>query len=365
MDNPSRDPIYVTRTSLPDIKEYSELLQRMFTTRQLTNNGEFARSLEERLQTWLGVPHVAMCANGTLALQLGLHVGGLAGKEVITTPFTYAATLTSLLWEGCNVVFADIEEETCCLDPRSVASKLTPETAGVLAVHTYGNACDVEAFEQMGRAEDLLIFYDAAHAFGSIYKGRSLLDYGDIAACSTHATKIFHTGEGGFLVSHDIVDHEAFLAMRACGHFGDSHVRPGINAKLSELHAAMGCCLLDKTPANIEARKQVSSHYDAMLPSGKLRRMHSRAGLTYNYAYYPVILETERALNQVVARLRQHNIYPRRYFFPALNTLPYLKAKQPCPIAESVSRRVLCLPLYADLEESTVETIADVFRKTL
>lgn len=365
MDNPSESPVYVTRALLPDFEQYSALLRQMFAACQLTNHGEFAQSLEKRLQSRLDVPYVALCANGTLALQLGLHVGGLAGKEVVTTPFTYAATLTSLLWEGCKVVFADIEEETCCLDPKSVLNKLTPETAGVLPVHAYGNACDVEAFEEMGRAEDVLIFYDAAHAFGSTYKGRSLLDYGHMAACSTHATKIFHTAEGGFFVSHEQADHEAFVAMRACGHFNDTHIRPGINAKLSELHAAMGCCLLDQTPANMEARKKVSLHYDDVLPMHKLRRLRPRDGQTYNYAYYPVILETERALEQVVAKLRRRNIHPRRYFFPAVNTLPYLKEVQPCPIAESISRRALCLPLFAEMEEKTVETIADIFRQTL
>jgi dTDP-4-amino-4,6-dideoxygalactose transaminase len=349
----------------PDAREYNSYLERILASRHMTNHGSCVKQLEKRLASWLNIPHLACCANGTLALQLGLHAVGLAGKEVVTTPFSYVATLSALLWEGCTVIFADIDEEDCCLDPKSVADRLTPDTAGILPVHVYGNVCDVETFDALAKAHALTLLYDAAQAFGSEYRGRSVLDYGDCSACSTHATKIFHTVEGGFLAGRNGTDIESFTIMRACGHWDDNHIRPGINAKLSELHAAMGLCLLDKVADNIAARKKVSLRYDALLPREKLRRPRLRDALTYNYAYYPVIFESEGLRQQAMSQLGRENIHPRRYFFPALNTLHYLKRKQSCPVAESVARRVLCLPLFAEMEEESVALTAKILTQVV
>jgi dTDP-4-amino-4,6-dideoxygalactose transaminase len=262
-------------------------------------------------------------------------------------------------------VFADIDEETLCLDPKSVSDRLDPDIAGLLPVHIYGNICDVDALSRLARGGSLRIFYDAAQCFGSEFRGRSVLDYGDCAACSFHATKVFHTVEGGGLVMHSGEEGEAFSLMRACGHTGDTHVRPGINAKLSELHAAMGLCLLDRVKENIAGREKAGAMYNALLPARGLRRPLLREGLKYNFAYYPVIFEAESITLRVMERLNRENIFPRRYFYPALNTLPYLKATQPCPVAESLSRRVLCLPLYADMEEEVAEKVARTVRQNL
>ncbi|MDL2207256.1 DegT/DnrJ/EryC1/StrS family aminotransferase [Desulfovibrio sp. OttesenSCG-928-M16] len=365
MSPPENDPLYVTRSIAPPVEEYAVCVDRIFSSRYFTNNGEFVRTLEQGLEKRLGVPHVATCANGTLALQLGLHAAGLAGRQVITTPFSYVASLSALLWEGCEVIFADIDEETCCLDPQCVADRMTEDTAGILAVHIYGNVCDVEAFEALGQSTGVPILYDAAQAFGSFYRGKSALAYGDFATCSTHATKVFHTVEGGFFVCHTQKAFDTFSLMRACGHVGDRHILPGINAKLSELHAAMGCCLLDRYTENIAARKHVSQMYDSLLPSGGLRRPTLRHGLDWNYGYYPVIFDTQGALQRALKRMNELNIYPRRYFYPALNTLAYLRHTDSCPVAESLSLRALCLPLYAELEERDVERIAGIIRQSL
>ncbi|MDR2123638.1 MAG: DegT/DnrJ/EryC1/StrS family aminotransferase [Desulfovibrio sp.] len=350
---------------VPDFATYAQYVEDMLASRHLTNAGVCVLQLESKLEAYLRVPYFGLCANGTLALQIGLHVAGLAGKEVVTTPFSYVATLSALLWERCSVVFADIDEETLCLDPASVSGRITPRTAGLVPVHIYGNICDVEALSAVAGQNGLRILYDAAQSFGSLFAGRSLLDFGDYAACSFHATKVFHTVEGGGLVMRVRKDRDAFSLLRACGHYGDTHVRPGLNAKLSEPHAAMGLCLLERAADNIAGREKVSRMYDDLLPPERLRRPALRPGLTYNYAYYPVIFDSETLLLRVQERLNRENIFPRRYFYPALNTLPYLDKRQSCPVAESLAPRVLCLPLYAELEEKTAARIARIIRQEL
>ena len=321
--------------------------------------------LEQRLTDLLAVPHLALCANGTLALQLALRASGLAGKEVVVTAFSYAATVSALLWEGCTPIFADIDEDTLCLSPADAARRIGPNTAGILPVHLYGNACDVEGIGTLAKDAGLITLYDAAQAFGSSLNGHSLPSFGDYATCSFHATKIFHTVEGGCVVTHDKSAADKLRLMRACGHVGDTHIMPGTNAKLSEMHAAMGLSLIDRVQESIAARGRVAQIYDALLPvGGALRRPTLHPGLTHNHAYYPVVFESEAVVLRVMDTLQQENIHPRRYFYPALNTLPYLPDRQSCPTAESVARRVLCLPLYAELEERTVERIVQIILGT-
>ena len=361
----AQEPIYVTRSILPDQEEYNACTERIFATRHLTNHGACVNELEARLSACLNVPHLALCANGTLALQLALRAASLAGKEVVTTPFSYAATVSALLWEGCTPVFADIDEETLCLNPQTLSERITSATTGVLPVHIYGNICDVDALETVAREAGLAVVYDAAQCFGSSYNARSVLDYGDFSACSFHATKVFHTAEGGCVVSRTQEGLEMLRLMRACGHYGDRHVCLGTNAKLSELHAAVGLCLLDSFGGNINGRRKVSQIYDTLLSTRGLRRPVLREGLTYNHAYYPVIFDTEKSLLRVVANLNRENIFPRRYFYPALNTLPYLPRHQPCPVAESVAKRALCLPLYRELSETDVERICAIVHRSI
>jgi dTDP-4-amino-4,6-dideoxygalactose transaminase len=357
--------IFVTKAFMPAKEEFLKYVEKIFSSRSLTNQGELARELEDRLAAYLKTPHVLACANGTLALMMGLRLAALGGKKVVTTPFTYVATLSAIMWEGCIPVFADIDPETLCLSPESLREclKLHPDVAGVVPVHIFGNACDVQAIEAICREHGIVCLYDAAQTFGASYGGRSLLAYGDYSICSFHATKVFHAVEGGCLVVHSQEDKHQAVLLRAFGHLGDEHYSLGFNAKLSELHAAMGLCLLDKAADNIAKRKAVSALYDAALPKRGLRRPALRPGLVYNYAYYPVIFDSEEVLLRVRDALRRENIFPRRYFFPALNTLPYLPAReQSCPVAESVARRVLCLPLYGELEERAVAKIAAIIK---
>ena len=360
-----REPVHVTRALLPSFEDYTYLLEQVFATRHLTNHGALSIRLEKELAAWLGVNFLALCANGTLALQLALRLAGLAGQKIITTPFSYVATVSALLWEGCTPVFADIDEETLCLDPKAAAAKIEADIAGILPVHVYGNICDVDALERLAADSGLRLLYDAAQCFGGLFRDRSVLDYGEWAIGSLHATKVFHTVEGGYVVCPSRKDLEKLRHMRACGHRGDEHFMLGLNAKLSELHAAMGLCLLGKVTDNIAGRKKVSALYDALLPERGLRRPKLRPGLVYNHAYYPVIFDSEKILLRVAGALKRENIFPRRYFCPALNTLPYLPERQACPVAESLAPRVLCLPLYTELEERDVERIAHLITLSL
>lgn len=359
------EPVSVTRAILPEPAAYITCLEAIFSSRRLTNHGAYVLQLEQELSACLGLPHLALCANGTLALQLAVRVAGMSGKKVITTPFSYVATVSALLAEGCEPVFADIDEESLCLDPAALSAMDLSDAGGILPVHVYGNICDVDALGKAAGALGLPVAYDASHCFGGLFRGRSILAYGEYATCSFHATKVFHTVEGGCVVARAPEETRTLRLLRACGHNGDTHVMPGLNAKMSELHAAMGVCLLGTLADNIAGRKRVSLMYDALLPAEGLRRPRLREGLEYNYAYYPVIFDDESTLLRTMKRLERENIFPRRYFYPALNTLPYLRRTQSCPVAESAARRALCLPLYAELGEAHVERIATVIRRAL
>lgn len=362
-DTTLQEDIYVTQAVLPSPDVYSRYLDAIFTSRQLTNEGKYATQLERELAHTFGVPSVSLCTNGTLALQMAIRLKNLQGKEVITTPFTYVATASALLWENCTPIFADIDEESLCLSPQTAAKAVTETTAGILPVHIYGNACDTDAFEALARERGLACIYDAAQAVGCVYKGKSLAAYGDVATLSLHATKVFHTVEGGAVITHDKGARDQISLLRAFGHRGDDHKQLGINAKLSELHAVMGLALLPELAANIAGRKRVSAMYDAHLPTTGLRKPALRQGLDYNYAYYPVIFDDQQRMTRTIAALNEQRIFPRRYFYPALNTLPYMPQRPPCPVAESLAKRVLCLPLYAALDETAVARIASLIRR--
>lgn len=363
-------PVTITRSFLPPREEFERQVSRIFTSGQLTNRGPLNVELTLRLKDWLGLDFICTVSNGTLALMLALRQAGLSGKKVITTPFSYVATVSALLWEGCTPIFADIEPGSLCLSPEAleVALRAHPDVAGVVPVHVYGNACDVEAIADLCGQYGLCCVYDAAHAFGSRYHGRSLLDYGDFAACSFHATKLFHTAEGGCIVSHSPDAEHTSELLHAFGHLGDEHLTPGINAKLSELHAAMGLAVLPHMKAIMDGRNNVCRLYESCLPQKGLARPVLREGLEYNHAYFPVLLPSEEYLLRVKNGLEAERIYPRRYFYPYLPELPYLAGESrrcSCPVAESAVRRVLCLPLHVSLEEHTVRRIATIITREL
>ena len=364
-----KERVNVTRATLPPLEEYTQKLAEIFASRQLTNQSENARELERRLSGFLDSPTLLACANGTLALQLAIRHLGLSGRKVITTPFTYVATVSALLWEGCEPVFADIDPGTFCLDPESVRAKLAEhsDAAGILPVHVFGNAADVKAIGEIAAEHDLKVLYDAAHAFGSRLDGRSLFGYGDAATGSFHSTKLFHTVEGGCVATGDAADSGPLQLLRAFGHVNDNHYCLGINAKMSELHAAMGLCLLPRVPELIRARAEKTNLYDQLLdfPANDCLRPVSLApGLEWNHAYYPLVFANSKTLEKAMANLAKENIHPRRYFYPSLTRLPYLKPQQ-APAADDIATRILCLPLWAEMENEIVERTTEIILKSI
>lgn len=350
--------IDVTRSFLPPLDDLRPYLDRIWQSNQLTNQGPLVVEFEAALKRYLELEdsHLHFVANGTVALQLALRSLGITGGEVITTPFSYVATVSSILWERCTPVFVDIDPRTLCMDPDLIEAAITPRTQAVLPVHVFGNAADVIKIGQVARENDIPVIYDGAHAFGSQFNGQALLSYGDIAVTSFHATKTMHTIEGGAVITASSSIHEELDLIKRFGHNGDQHLRLGINAKANELTAAMGLVNLRYQAGNAVLRRRIADYYDSRLTK-TLARPVRVDGLVWNHAYYPVLFESEQRLLNAQAQLNAHGIYPRRYFYPALNTLPYLDSHEPCPVAEDTAGRILCLPLYPGLEESELDGI--------
>lgn len=356
--------ITVTQPFLPPLEEYTAYLVGIWERARLTNNGPLLLQLEAELSEYLQVPYVHFTSNGTIALQLAIRALQLTG-EIITTPFSYVATTSAILWENCVPVFVDIEARTFCLDAELIEAAITPRTTAILATHVYGYPCDVGRIAAIARQHGLRVIYDGAHAFGTRVAGRSLLSYGDIAACSFHATKLFHTGEGGALLLNNRQLSQQLNLLKSFGHVGDEHLVAGINGKNSELHAAMGLCLLPRVAGFIAARAELYATYRYELAGLPLDYPVIPADTEYNYAYFPVLFENERQLLHVKARLAEHDIDTRRYFFPSLNQLPYLPDAAPCPVSEDAAVRVLCLPFYPQLAAEQVVRIAGLVRRAV
>ena len=342
-------PIAITRPFLPPFDGLAEKLQMVFENVQLTNHGPLYTSLNNMLEGRTDLLHV-LVSNGTISLQLLLKSLGCSG-EVVTTPFSYVATTNAILWEGGTPVFADVDPKTCNADPEAVERAIGPKTKGLLFTHVYGIPCDVEALEKIAEKHGIWLVFDAAHAFDVKFNGKSLFSYGTAASASYHATKIFHTVEGGGIYSKDETLMKTVRQLMNFGHTSpETFDVPGINAKNSEFHAAMGLSVLPHMEYIIARRKAISERYDAHLPKG-LSRPLIPAETEYNYAYYPVFFPDEKSLLDTKAELEKVGIGTRRYFYPSLNTLPYLSSTQPCPVAEDIASRVLCLPLYPDLSD--------------
>jgi len=351
--------INVTKTYLPPLEEYTAYLQGIWERRHLTNNGPLLQELEEKLKIYLGVKHLFMVNNGTIALQIAIKALGLK-NEIITTPFSYVATTSAIAWENCKPVFADIDSKTLCISPEEIKNKITANTSGIIATHVYGNPCNTEAIASIAREKNLKVIYDAAHAFGVRYKGTSILNYGDISTLSFHATKLFHTIEGGAIITNDDELAYKIAYMRNFGHNGpEAFDGVGINGKISEFNAAMGLCVLPKVPELIFTRKKLSQLYGQLLVGSGLESPVLTENTEYNFSYYPVLFKSEDDLLVVVEKLNKAGIFPRRYFYPSLNKLNYT-GNQQSPVSEDISQRVLCLPLFHDLHEMDVERIASI-----
>ncbi len=356
--------INVTKTYLPSFEEYTAVLKRAWDKSWVTNNGLLLQELELKLKEFLNLKNLLVTSNGTVPLQMALKVLGIT-KEVITTPFSYVATTNVLLWEGCSPVFVDIDAHTFCIDANKIEAAITADTQAILATHVYGIPCDVEKIDAIAKKHGLKVIYDAAHAFGCTFNGKSLLSYGDISTCSFHATKVFHTGEGGCIIANDDQIANQLMLFRSFGHLGDDYFSVGINAKNSEFHAAMGLCVLPQMSNIIEARKQVSKSYDELLDSKKIMKPLFNKDCDHNYAYYPVVFESEEVVLNVRAALLKNDVTTRRYFYPSLNQLPFIKNQVSCPVSEDVSKRVLALPLYTDLASEDIIRISTIINQAL
>lgn len=351
--------INVTKPFLPPIEEYQELIKGVWERNWLTNNGPLVNELELELKNYLAINHLLFVNNGTIALQLAIKALELQG-EVITTPFSYVATTSSLVWEGCTPVFVDIDEETLNINPSLIEDAITDKTTAILATHVYGNPCDIEKIEAVANKYKLKVIYDAAHCFGVKYKNKSIFDFGDISTTSFHATKLFHTIEGGAVFTKQAELLKKLAYMRNFGHDGfENYYGVGINGKNSEFHAAMGLINLKYVPKIIQKRKELVEHYDNVLQGflGKKPKINSDA--TWNYAYYPILFPDEEKLLRTVKLLNDHWIYPRRYFYPSLNKLPYVR-KTDLPVAGDIASKVLSLPLYHHLSKSEIDLITRI-----
>ncbi|CAG5004421.1 dTDP-4-amino-4,6-dideoxy-D-glucose transaminase [Dyadobacter sp. CECT 9275] len=357
--------INVTKTFLPDQEQYIQYVREIWDRGYLTNNGPVLKQLEAELREYLNIDQLYFCTNGTIVLQIAIKALQLKG-EIITTPFSYCATSNAILWENCVPVFVDIDASTLNINPDLIEDAITPATSAILATHVYGNPCEIEKIEEIAKRHHLKVIYDAAHAFGVKYKNRSLLSYGDLSTCSFHSTKVFHTIEGGMLVSNHPELHEKLHLLRAFGHQGDElYLYAGINGKNSEFHAAMGLCMLPHVKDIIEARKEIFSWYDSMLNWDNLSRPTLHPEIEYNYSYYPVLLPSEAHLKGLLEVLAKEEIIPRRYFYPSLNTLSFMPVKYSCPVSEDVSLRVISLPLFVGLSYSDTQRICNIINDFL
>jgi dTDP-4-amino-4,6-dideoxygalactose transaminase len=351
--------IPVTKPFLPPIEEYDAYIKGIWQRHWLTNNGPLVNELELRLKVYLDVPHMLFTGNGTIALQIAIRALGLKG-EIITTPFSFVATTTSILWETCKPVFVDIDPGSLNIDVTKLEAAITPQTSAILATHVYGNPCDIDAIDAIAQKHNLKVIYDAAHCFGTQYKGKSVFQYGDVSTVSFHATKLYHTIEGGGVFSSDPDLLKKMAYMRNFGFHGtEEFACVGINGKNSEFHAAMGLVNLKYADDIIKKRKEHFLYYNELLKNMQMSQQVLNPDSVYNYSYYPVILPSEAILKKVEEMMNASWIYPRRYFYPALHTVSFVE-KYECDHCLDISKRVLCLPLYYDLTTEEIHLIIRV-----
>ncbi len=356
--------IPVTKPFLPPQAEYEQMLTGIWQRQWLTNMGPLASDLEMKLKDHLGVNHLLFVTNGTVALQMAIKALDLKG-EIITTPFSFVATTSSIVWEGCTPVFVDIDQHTLNIDATKIEAAITENTSAILATHVYGNPCDVEAIEQIAQKHNLKVIYDGAHAFGVQVHGKSIFEYGDISTCSLHATKLYHSIEGGLVITKDPDLLKELAYMRNFGFDGpEAFANLGLNGKNSEFHAAMGLINLEHIAQIHDSRQRVTERYDEKLANFKARKPLWHEDATLNYAYYPVVVETEELLHRCIAALNAHEIFVRRYFYPSLSqVLPYVE-HAPMPMTEDIASRVMCLPLYHNLTLEEVDYISRMLLRT-
>lgn len=356
--------IPVTKPFLPPKSEYIDYINSIWEREWLTNQGPLVNELELQLKEYLGVKHVLFLGNGTIALQIAIKALDLTG-EIITTPYSYVATTSSIVWEGCTPVFVDVDEQTLNINPALIEAAITPNTSAILATHVFGNPCDVEAIDKIAKKHNLKVIYDAAHAFGVKVNGKSIFDYGDVSTTSFHATKLFHTTEGGAVFTKDAKLLRKMSLMKSFGHLSPiTFEGVGVNGKNSEFHAAMGLCNLKYVDAILQGRKRQADYYNARLEGLSVGRQLLHPKSAYNYAYYPIVFEDEETLLKTMQELQYYQVFARRYFYPSLNTLPYVKTQYDCPVSEKIAKGSLCLPLYHTLSKEEQYMICRIILRT-
>ena len=364
-----KNPIYITQPALPPLEEFIPYLQKIWENKILTNNGPFHHQFEKELADYLGVRYLSLFANGTLALVTALQALRITG-EVITTPFSFVATTHALWWNNIKPVFVDIEPDTFNIDPEKIEAAITPRTTAILPVHVYGNPCSVERIQGIADRYGLKIIYDAAHSFG-VKKGEiSLANFGDLSVLSFHATKVFNTFEGGAIICHDEKIKKHIDNLKNFGITDEiTVVSPGINAKMNEFQAALGLLQLKYVDEAINRRKQVTEIYRKAFKEVRgIKYQPDLPEVTHNYAYFPILIDSVKfgkTRDQVYYELKKHNIFSRRYFYPLISQFPTYTGLESAqigkmPVAERITTEVLCLPIYPDLQISTVLNICKI-----
>ena len=365
-------PIYVTSPLLPSLEDFTFLLKEISESKMLTNNGNFHQKLEEELAKYLKVPYLSLFTNGTLPLITALQAMRITG-EVITTPFSFVATTHSLWWNGIKPVFVDIEPETCNLDPSKIEAAITPRTTAIMPVHVYGKPCKTKEIQEIANKYGLKVIYDAAHAFGVEINGESILNFGDMATLSFHATKDFNTMEGGALVVHDEQTKKRIDYLKNFGFASETEVvAPGINSKVDEVRAAYGLLNLKQVDHAINSRRKVAIRYRDELQGVKgITFFNDIPGVRHNYSYFPIFINAEEygmTRDELYFKMKEHNVFGRRYFYPLISTFTTYRGLDSAnpdnlPVATQMSNNVICLPMHHALSENEVEYILQIIKK--
>ena len=365
-------PIYVTSPLLPSLEDFTFLLKEIWESKMLTNNGNFHQKLEEELAKYLKVPYLSLFTNGTLPLITALQAMRITG-EVITTPFSFVATTHSLWWNGIKPVFVDIEPETCNLDPSKIEAAITPRTTAIMPVHVYGKPCKTKEIQEIANKYGLKVIYDAAHAFGVEINGESILNFGDMATLSFHATKVYNTLEGGALVVHDEQTKKRIDYLKNFGFASETEVvAPGINSKVDEVRAAYGLLNLKQVDHAINSRRKVAIRYRDELQGVKgITFFSDIPGVRHNYSYFPIFINAEEygmTRDELYFKMKEYNVFGRRYFYPLISTFSTYRGLDSAnpdnlPVATQMSNNVICLPMHHALSENEVEYILQIIKK--
>lgn len=356
-------PIYVSKPLLAPLDQYVEMLKGIWDSGILTHNGPLVQKLEKEIDTYLGIDTTTVVTNGTISMQLAMRALDILEGEVITTPFSWVANCNAIQWERCEPVFVDVDPESFNINPDEIEAAITERTRAILGVHVFSRPCDVERIEAIASAHKLRVIYDGAHAFGVKYNNKSIFSWGDISTTSFHATKLFNTGEGGAVFTSDFLK-ERIKSLRFFGIDSKNNITDiGCNAKMTEIHAALGLCNIPYLTSVIQVRKAIYSNYFKAL--GNKLSFQKFDSSSYNYSYVPVLFSSETELKTVISYLNANNVFPRRYFFPSLNEVKAIQQYTPCPISEDISRRILCLPTYNELSLESVKWISELILETL